>query len=195
MEKTKLTNVEFPSTQTAVTFGQVGIKKDNKYFYAMQIANEYIAGNQQNSLLFNILRKKNGYVYGVHSSFNATNYPGPFLISFQTKNENTTSAIQATENALVKLIKTGADSKAINAARNKLINGFYIKMSNNENLLLNATAIALKGRKLDYLNTYQAKMKTISDKQVNAAIKEIIHPKQMNIIVVGKKINNLNNRS
>lgn len=176
--------INFPSKQTTVWMGQLGIARDNKNYLPLVIGNE-IFGGGQNSRLFDKLRNQHGYVYGVYSSFNADKYRGPFVIYFQTQNKNTQSAIAAARDTLNNFINNGATKQQVMRAKNKLINGFYLNLTTNNQLLHTITAIANRGLPLNYLDTYRNQVKDVSTAKVNQAFKQTVKPEDMTVIVVG----------
>jgi zinc protease len=182
----KIKTIDFPSTQTTVWMGQVGISRNDDLFFPFMVGNEILGGSQQNSMLFNTLRKKHAYVYSAYSLFNAENYKGPFIIVFQTNNSTAKQAISAAKNTLATFINDGASANQVLEAKNKLINGFYLNLATNTDLLNTVTAIANKNLSLDYLDNYQNNIRQVTKKNINAAFRKFIKPQDVSMVIVGK---------
>ncbi|MEM1243289.1 MAG: pitrilysin family protein [Pseudomonadota bacterium] len=181
----KSLNIKYPSTQTAIRIGQIGVTRSNPNYVALVVAN-YILGGDSSSRLFHVVREKNGLSYGVGSALVPYAQNGPFLIYLQTKDKQTPKAIKVTQSVVEKFVKNGITQKELTLAKDYLTGNLPLQLASNSQI---ANYLALVGRynlPVNYLPDLIDKIKTISVEDVNQALKQSIFPKKMVIVTVGK---------
>jgi zinc protease len=77
----------FPSSQTTIMVGQVGINRQDKDYFSLYVGNYILGGGDFASRLFETVRVKNGLAYGIYSYFLPLSAKGPFVIALQSRNQ------------------------------------------------------------------------------------------------------------
>ena len=79
--------------QSAVTFGQVGPKRDDPDWYAARIVNDIIGGSGFRGRLMKEIREKRGLAYGVSTELVSFRHAGMILGSVATENSRVAQSI------------------------------------------------------------------------------------------------------
>lgn len=178
--------VEFPSSQTILRMGQLGITHQNKHYFPLIVGNYTLGGGALVSRLSEEIREKRGLTYGVYSQFLPMPGLGPFIISLSTKNQQAQTAIKVTRETLDNFLKTGPSSTELKAAKQYLTGSYPLSLASNRSiaeLLLRITFYKLPH---DYLDTYIQNINNVTEEQIKSAFRELITPKNFLQVTVGK---------
>jgi zinc protease len=177
----------FPSTQTVVMIGQLGIRHDNPNYFPLIVGNYVLGGGVLVSRLSEEVREKRGLTYGVYSQFIPLPGIGPFVISLSTQNSQKNEAITITKETLNKFLNEGPSEKEIIAAKNYITGSFPLSLASDidiANLLLRMNFYHLPE---NYLDTYINQINAVKREDILKAFKDTLNPNSMQEIFVGKQ--------
>lgn len=180
--------VDFPSTQTTILMGQVGVSYQDPHWYSLMVGNYVLGGAGLTSLLSEELRQKNGLVYGISTEFRRMALRGPFVLFFQTRAEETHQAFGQAQNLLSDFIQKGPDDIQIKRAKQAITGSFPIGLSSNEQLADALLKMAIYELPVDYLDQFVVRINKVSVKSVKAALEKNVDPKHMVTVFVGKQV-------
>lgn len=185
-KKGRTKTITFPSNQTNIMIGQVGIDHNNPYYFPLIVGNYTLGGSGMISRLATEVREKRGLTYGVYSDFQTLLTPGPFSISLATQTKKTTEALQVTFDTLKQFLAQGPDKNEVIAAQQYLSGSYPLRLSSNRSI--NATILNMGIYQLpeDYLNTYLDNIKNVDGAQIKTAFNETINPDSLFTVMVGK---------
>jgi zinc protease len=182
----KTINIPFPSSQTKVRLGQIGIDHHNPNYFPLLVGNYILGGGTLLSRLGLEVREKRGLTYGVTSQFMSMPGSGPFLISLSTKNNSTKEALKITQDTLQTFISEGPTEKELDAAKQYLSGSFPLSLGSNSaiaSLLLRMSFYQLPD---DFLDTYVNRIKNTTREQIRQAFLHQVHPDSMLLLTVGQ---------
>ncbi|SEH06195.1 M16 family metallopeptidase [Candidatus Venteria ishoeyi] len=179
-------HIDFPSTQTHIRLGQMGISRYAPDRFALSLANYTLGGGGLVSRLMHEVREKQGLAYSVYSRFSLMREAGPFVIGLQTRTDQTQHAITLVRQILQDYVKTGPSTAELQAAKDNMTGGFALMLDSNAKILSNLALIGFYGLPLDYLHTWQDKVRAVTLEQVREALKKHLNPEKMLLITVGK---------
>lgn len=179
--------VEFPSQQTTIVTGQLGIDRLNPQYFPLSVGNYILGGMPLGSLLFEQVRNQRGLAYGVSSSFSLLTYRGPFVVVLQTRTAEKTQALTVTQQVLQQYLQQGPTSAQLQLAKQNIINHFPLSLSTNEQIAAILTQMAINHRPLDYLDTYRDNINAVTAEQIKQAFQTLINPEKMLTVTVGQK--------
>ncbi|MBS0358302.1 MAG: insulinase family protein [Proteobacteria bacterium] len=185
LKKSMTQNVPFPSTQTNIRMGQLGISHNNPDYYALMVGNYTLGGASLISRLFEEVRENRGLTYNISSSFIPLASPGPFIISLATKNSQSKEAQKITLDTVRKFLSDGPSSKELEAAKQGLTGGFPLKLDSNQAIAETLLNMAFYNLPLDYLDTYQEKINQVTQKDITNAFNKYINLNTQIIVSVG----------
>lgn len=177
--------IPFPSEQSAVWMGQLGMNIHDPDYYAIRIANDILGGASITSRLFTQIRGKHGLVYGIGSVFQYSDGIGPFLVHFSTQNSTVKKAMSLTQTILRDYVSQGPSKKEFMLAKQKINNEFPLSIATNQDITQYLIQIGFYKLPVDYIDTYQANIAAVTLSEVKVALKKHIKPDEMIKIIVG----------
>ncbi len=182
------TNVEvpFPSTQTFIRLGQLGIDPHDPQYFPLLVGNYILGGGPLVSRFFLELREKRGFTYGIYSQFVPMLGIGPFLINFSTKNSQTKEALDMTSLILKQFLEQGPTKEEIEAAKKYLRGNFPLSLASNKNIADMLLKIAFYQLADDYLDQYIAYIEAVTPSDIKNAFQKLIQPNRFLEVKVGK---------
>ena len=178
--------IEFPSTQTHVLVGLPGTYRKDPDYFDLYVGNHILGGSGLVSKLFNEVREKRGLAYSASSGFIPMLKPGPFMVSLQTRNDQTTQALQVLNQTLADFISKGPTEAELVAAKKNITGGFAMRFDTNKELASYVAMIGFYDMPLDYLDTFQQKVEQVTVASITDAFKRRVNPQLLQTITVGK---------
>ena len=86
--------IEMKTPQTTVVFGQKGLGRKDKQYFAARVINYVLGGGGFQSRLYKEIREANGLVYSIYSYLMPYEYAGVIIGGFQTRNQNVGKTIE-----------------------------------------------------------------------------------------------------
>lgn len=179
-------NIPFPSSQTVVRLGQVGIDHHNPNYFPLMVGNYILGGGSLVSRLSTEVREKRGLTYGVDSQFVPMPGEGPFIISLSTRNDQANTALDITQNTLNGFINNGPNKEELNSAKQYLTGSFPLSLSSNRTIAALLMRMAFYHLPDNYLDTYVARINAVTDQQIKQAFKEQVNPEKLLLVTVGQ---------
>ena len=186
LTKSEKINIKFPSSQTIIRLGQIGIDYRNPNYFPLIVGNYILGGGSLVSRLSIEVREKRGLTYGINSQFTPMPGNGPFLISLSTKNNQATNALKITEDTLSLFINNGPDKLELESAKQYLTGSFPLSLSSNRSiasLLLRMTFYHLPD---NFLDTYVARINAVTVDEIKQAFKQQVDPNKLLLVTVGR---------
>lgn len=178
-------HINFPSTQTHILLGSVGIQRNDPDYFALTLGNHVLGTMPLTSLLFKNVRITNGLAYSVSSKFVSLKTPGPFLINMQTRNEKATEALNISKNTLSDFLKNGPTQEQLTMAKQNLIGQFPLTIASNSKKLNTIAYIGFYNLPLDYLDTYVNNINKITREDIITAFNKHINLNNLVVVTVG----------
>jgi len=186
LTKPEQLNIEFPSSQTIIRMGQIGIDHKNPHYFPLMVGNYILGGGALVSKLAIEVREKRGLTYGISSQFAPMPGNGPFIISLTTKNKQASNALKITEDTVNQYIVSGPTPKELDAAKQYLTGSFPLSLASNNaiaSLLLRMTFYNLPD---DYLDTYVAKINAVTVDEIKQAFAQQVKSDKFLLVEVGR---------
>jgi zinc protease len=171
-------------TQSGVGLSQLGVRKDDPDFYALEVLNE-LFGTGQSSRLFANVRSRKGLAYAV-SGFvgSAWDHPGVTRLYLSTKVQTTGAAIDALLEETKRLSAEPPTAQEVELAKKSLLESFVFRVDSPRKVLLQQLDLESYGYPADWYSHYRAGIEAVTLAQVRAATSHI-RPQDLAILVVG----------
>ncbi|ARB92404.1 M16 family metallopeptidase [Legionella longbeachae] len=179
-------NIPFPSSQTIIRLGQIGIDHHNPNYFPLIVGNYILGGGLLVSRLAIEIREKRGLTYGIDSQFIPMPGIGPFLISYSTKNQQTKNSLDILQKTLDTYIKDGPSNEEMIAAKQYLTGSFPLSLSGNRSIANILLRMAFYHLPDDFLDKYTAHINSVTSEQVKEAFKKQVNPDKFLLITVGQ---------
>lgn len=179
--------VPYPSQQTTLIVGQLGVSFTDPDYPALKLGNQILGGGILTSRLFEEVRNKRGLVYGVRSHFLALAQPGPFNIWLQTRNDQVSTALTVVKTTLRDFVTQGPSEQELQAAKQAIIGSYPLSVASNAAILSSIEPLVFYQLPTDYWDEYLHKIQKLTLLQVKQAFNKVINPDKLLTIQVGPK--------
>ena len=171
--------------QSTIHMVALGTTRANPDYYAINVFNEAFGGGFS-SRLFNDIRTKRGLAYNVGGGI-GTNFghPGILQISIGTKSQSTIEAIRAAGEDIDNLTKQPITDDEIQRAKDAILNAFIFRLDSPDKILGERMTYEYYGYPPDWLDKYQAEIKTVNAAEVKRVAAKYLHRDQLAVLVVG----------
>lgn len=178
--------VDKAARQSAIIFGQRGLKRDDPDFYAATVMNRILGGGSFTSRLYQEVRDKRGLAYSVRSSLVPFARAGLIMGSAGTANERTGETIAVVRDQWRRMAEEGATPEELADAKTYLVGSFPLRFTSNGNIAAILVAMQIYDLGIDYLDRRNALMKAVTLDDVNRVAKALLEPAALTMIVVGE---------
>jgi zinc protease len=185
LAKANTVHIPYPSSQTHIYIGQLGMKRGDSDYYSLYLGNHVLGGNGLVSKLTEEVREKRGLSYGVYSYFAPMAQAGPFVVALQTRNAQADQAVNVVKSTLQDFIENGPNAEGLTTARQNLTGGFALRIDSNGELVQYLAMLGFYQLPLDHLQTFPNKIEDVSREQISSAFQQHIQPQRLITIMVG----------
>jgi zinc protease len=131
------------------------------------------------------IREQRGLSYSVYSYFSPMQQDGPYLFSLQTRNDQVDEALAVMCETLQTFVEKGPTQEELTASVNNITGGFPLLIENNAKILSYIVMIGFYDLPLDYLETFNDKVRAVTREQIMDAYRRRVHPADMVTVIVG----------
>ena len=182
--------IDYPSAQTHIFVGQPGMKRGDKDYYSLYVANHPFGGSGFSSRLVEVIREERGLAYSVYSYFSPLREKGVFAMGMQTKTEQLEQALTLLNQQLKKYVEEGPEKDELAASLSNITGGFPLKIDSNGKLLEYIAMIGFYDLPIDALDHFIDNINSVDVKMVNDVLARRLQPDKMVTVVVGKQQQN-----
>lgn len=182
-------NPTLPGKTQSITFiGYNAIDRRDSRYYTAMVLNQILGGDTLSSRLGTEIRDRLGLTYGIYSYFQAGIYSGPFLIYMQTAPEDAEQAITSTLNLLQQVRNRGVTAAEVANAKRSLASMYPVSLADPSVLADTILMNQVYGLSLQELQEFTNKINAVTPEQVDAAIKELLHPDRVVVVTAGPEV-------
>jgi len=179
-------HIPFPSTQTHVLSGLIGMSRQDPDYLALYVGNHILGGSGLVSLMSDEIREKRGLAYSAYSYFSPLFRKGPFIMGLQTRNNQASQAVKIMQKTLKKFISQGPSEAQLIAAKKNITGGFALRFDSNRKLINYVSMIGFYQLPLNYLDTFQQRVEKVTTNAIKQAFQRRIKPELLHTITVGR---------
>ncbi|HEY0719823.1 MAG TPA: pitrilysin family protein [Gammaproteobacteria bacterium] len=178
-------HITHPSSQTHILMGQPGMRRDDPDYFPLFVGNFILGGSGFTSRITREIREKRGLAYSAYSYFLPMREQGPFMLGLQTRNSSAAEAQQLLHDTLVSFVKEGPQESELIAAQKNITGGFALNIDSNSDIVQFLALIGFYRLPTDYLDTYVARVNSVTVAQIREAFARRIDPERMITVTVG----------
>jgi zinc protease len=179
--------IEMQTSQTLSQLSRLGPARRDAGFFPAFVLNHILGGGGFSSRLMQEVREKRGLVYGVYSYFIPLATSGPFIITLQTRADQTEEAENVVRSVLQELFNGEIARKELKDAKANLTGSFAQRMDSNRERVGLMSMIGFYGMPLDYLQVWTQQVESVTLTDIKIAANTYLDPKQWNLLRVGPK--------
>ncbi len=186
--KAGLTHIEFPSKQTTLLISQLGIDRADPDYAALFLGNQILGGGGFGTRLMDQVREKRGLTYGISSGFTAMQARGPFMISLQTRAEQSEGALKLVQDILRDYLASGPTQKEVDDAKRELAGSFPLSTASNGDIVAQLGAIGFYDLSLSYLEDFMQQVQALDVSTVKTAMAKHLNADALVIVTAGPTV-------
>jgi zinc protease len=179
------THIEFPSKQSHVLVGQLGISRNDPDYVALTMGNQILGGGGFGTRLMNEVRERRGLAYGVYSGFSAMQAQGPFTISLQTRAQVSEGTLGLVRQVLRDYLRDGPTDAELTAAKKELAGSFPLSNASNASIVGQLANMGFYNLPPSWLEDFMAQSQQLTAEQVKHALNRHLDADKMLVVTVG----------
>ena len=177
---------DFPTPQSTVLFGHIGITRDDPDFFAAFILNEALGGGRFTARLMSEIREKRGLTYGIGSYLVTMDQAEMYLGSFSASNDKVAEAIQVLRDEWSKIATDALTEEELATTKTYLTGSYPLRFDGNGPIANILVGMQMEGLPIDYAVTRNAQIEAVTMNDIRRVAKRIFLPDALHVVVVGQ---------
>lgn len=180
------TVVDFPTPQSTVFFGQLGIPRDDPDFFPAFILNEVIGGGRFTARLMTEVREKRGLTYGIGTYLVNMEHSDMLLGQFSASNDKVAEAIKVVKEEWGRLVAEGVTPEELEATKTYLTGSYPLRFDGNGPIASILVGMQMDAMPIDYVTTRNAKIEAVTMADIERVAARLFKPEDLHFVVVGQ---------
>ncbi len=181
----RLVIVRKPIPQSVVVFGQRGIKRDDKDYYAAYVMNYILGGGGFSSRLTEEIREKRGLAYSVYSYLNPLDHAGLIMGGLGTRNDRVATSLEILRAEWTRIARHGVSEDELRAAKTYINGSFPLRLDSSRRIANLLVAIQVSKLGIDYLDRRPELIDAVSRDHIRRVARRLLEPDGLTVVVVG----------
>jgi zinc protease len=180
------TVVDFPTPQSTVRFGHIGIPRDDDDFFAAFILNEVMGGGRFTARLMSEVREKRGLTYGIGSYLVSMDQSEMLLGQFAASNDKVAEAIDVLRAEWTRIATEGITPEELESTKTYLTGSYPLRFDGNGPIAKILVGMQMQGLPIDYAVTRNDKIEAVTLEDAKRVAARIFLPEALHFVVVGQ---------
>ena len=181
-----VTVVDFPTPQSTVFFGQLGIPRDDPDFFPAFILNEVIGGGRFTARLMTEVREKRGLTYGIGTYLVNMEHADMLLGQFSASNDKVAEAIKVVQEEWGRVVREGVTPEELEATKTYLTGSYPLRFDGNGPIASILVGMQMDAMPIDYAATRNAKIEAVTAEDIKRVAARLFKPEALQFVVVGQ---------
>ena len=178
--------IEKSVPQSAIVFGQRGIKREDPDFYTAFVLNHILGGGGFTSRLYSEVREKRGLAYSVYSALFPMDFAGMIFGGSGTRNEAAGQTVDIVRAEWKRMAADGPSAEELQDAKQFLTGSFPLRFSSSGRIAAVLVAMQLDVLGIDYLDKRNSFIDAVTLDDVRRVARGLLDPDGLTFVVVGK---------
>ena len=131
------------------------------------------------------MREKNGFTYGIRTSFQYRRSAGPWGVSTAVGTEVTADAVREAVFEVEKFVTEGPSQEEIESSRDYIAGVFPLRFETTDHIASHVVNTLVYGLPDDYYQSHRERVRMVTQDDVHQAVVRCIRPDEMTIVIVG----------
>ena len=171
--------------QSAVTFGQAGLKRDDPDWYAALVLNEILGGGGFRGRLMKEIREKRGLAYGVSTGLVPYRHAGLILGSVATENGRVAESIALIREEWQRMRDRGPTADELRDAKTYLTGSFPLGLDSTRRIAGLLVRMQIDGLGIDYLDRRAELISGVTLEEARRVARRLYDPARISFAGVG----------
>ena len=183
-----VTVIDFPTPQSTVLFGHVGIARDDPDFFAAFILNEVMGGGRFTARLMSEIREERGLTYGIGTYLAALDHSEMLLGQFSASNDKVAEAVTVLRAEWAKIATEGITEEELATTKTYLTGSYPLRFDGNGSIASILVGMQMVGMPIDYPVTRNAKIEAVTLEDTKRVAARIFLPEALHFVIVGQPV-------
>jgi zinc protease len=179
----------WPVPQSVVTFGQIGLKRDDPDWYTAIVLNDILGGGNFRGRLMQEIREKRGLAYGVSTDLVAYRHAGLILGNVATENARVGESIALIRSEWQRMRDEGPTEAELEKAKTYLIGSFPLSLDSTQHIAAVLVQMQIEGLPIDYLDRRAGLIGAVTLDKAKDLARRLYDPDRLSFVVVGNPRN------
>ncbi|HET7593999.1 MAG TPA: pitrilysin family protein, partial [Stellaceae bacterium] len=166
-------------------FGQPGIKRDDRDWYAAYVVNHILGGGGFSSRLTAEVREKRGLAYSVYSELDPMQHSGVILGGVATQNDRVAQSIDIIRAEWRRMRDAGPTEKELDDAKTFLTGSFPLSLDSTGHIAGILVAIQRDRLGIDYIDRRKTLIESVTLDDAKRVAHRLLDPDKLSFVVVG----------
>ena len=180
------TVVDFPTPQSTVYFGELGIPRDDPDFFPAFVLNEVIGGGRFTARLMTEVREKRGLTYGIGTYLVNMEHSDMLLGQFSASNDKVAEAIKVVKEEWTRMVQDGVTPEELEATKTYLTGSYPLRFDGNGPIASILVGMQMDAMPIDYVTTRNAKIEAVTAEDIKRVAARLFKPDDLHFVVVGQ---------
>lgn len=180
------TVIDFPSPQSTVLFGQIGLSRDDPDFFPAFVLNEALGGGRFTARLMTEIREKRGLTYGIGTYLANMDHADMLMGQFSASNDKVAEAITVLKAEWAKAATEGITEAELAATKTYLTGSYPLRFNGNGPIANILVGMQMDDMPIDYAVTRNAKIEAVTMDDIRRVAARLFQPDALHFVVVGQ---------
>ena len=181
-----VTVVDFPTPQSTVFFGELGIPRDDPDFFPAFVLNEVIGGGRFTARLMTEVREKRGLTYGIGTYLVNMEHADMLLGQFSASNDKVAEAIKVVQGEWGRIVSEGVTPEELEATKTYLTGSYPLRFDGNGPIASILVGMQMDAMPIDYATTRNARIEAVTMEDIQRVAARLFKPDALQFVVVGQ---------
>ncbi len=174
--------------QSVAVFGQAGIPRKDKDFYAAYVLNHILGGGSFSSRLYDEVREKRGLAYSVYSYLWPLSHTALYLGAVATRNAKVAESVKLIRQQWAKMAKQGVSAKELEAAKRYITGSYALRFSSSSRISAMLAALQQEGLPIDYFVKRNGYINAVTVADIKRVAARLLKANSLTFVVVGNPV-------
>jgi zinc protease len=179
--------VKFDVPQAVVTLGGTGLPRSHPDFVTAYVVNHILGGGSFTSRLYQEVREKRGYAYGVSTFLYPMEHTALLMGWTQVRADRTAESIDIIEREIQKMAENGPTAQELEKAKSYLKGSFALRFDSSTKIAAQLVQIQIDNLGIDYINKRNDLIEAVTLADAKRVAKMLYDGRKL-ITVVGRPV-------
>ena len=178
--------VDLDVPQSAILFGQRGLRRDDPHWYTGLVMNYILGGGGFSSRLYREVREKRGLAYSVGTDLHPMRLTALISGGAGTNNENVAESLKIIQTEWRRMRFDGVTEQELSQAKSYLTGSFPLRLSSTDRIARMLVSIQYHDLGIDYIDRRVSYIKAVTRDDIAKLARELLDPDRLTFVIVGK---------
>jgi zinc protease len=172
------------AVQTEIRVGQLGVRRDNSDYMALNLAMRILGGEGANRL-HQVLRTERGLTYGAKADMHTLLEGGDFAASTSTRSQATGEVLRLIVDPIWRLQRERVGERELSDAKAYLTGSFPLTIETPDAIATQVLNVLFYGLPVEQLQSFRERVNAVMPEDIERVARFYLRPDRLSIVLVG----------